>query len=83
MAAVAAIVTLLEEQFQGQQGLWVLIARKARDYLAAEEAAGMALGQLLAEARARVKALRSVMEELREARNASGAVDELLTALTS
>ncbi|KAH7152707.1 hypothetical protein EDB81DRAFT_789514 [Dactylonectria macrodidyma] len=72
-----AIVALLEEQFQSCRDLWVLIVRKAVEYITRCDL-GPVLEELQQEARKSVKSMGSVMRELKQVDSASEtAVTEL------
>lgn len=74
-----AVVALLEGQFQGCQSLWVLMVRKAKEFI---EALGEVetMHALMEEARNGVKSMRAVVDELRDAETTTGDVVELATA---
>ncbi|XP_044719858.1 uncharacterized protein HRG_06447 [Hirsutella rhossiliensis] len=74
-----AIVALLEEQFQACQALWVLMVRKAKDYISGCTLNGTA-EELVWEAKQDMRTMGSVMDELKDASAAAGGVDELRTA---
>jgi len=71
-----ALVALLEEQFRICQALWVLMVRKAKDYISA-----CSLGPnedvLMQEARNRIKSIPSVMQEIKNVENAVATAIEL------
>ncbi|KAF5010898.1 hypothetical protein FDECE_2966 [Fusarium decemcellulare] len=75
-AVTIAIVTLLEEQFHGCQDLWVLMVRKASDYITGCNL-GAVVEELQQEARQGVRSMGSVLKELKDGEVATEAVTEL------
>jgi hypothetical protein len=71
-----ALVALLEEQFQICQALWVLMVRKAKDYISACSL-GPSADALMQEARNRIKSIPSVMQEIKNVENAVATAIEL------
>ncbi|KAJ4175810.1 hypothetical protein NW767_015662 [Fusarium falciforme] len=78
-AVTIAIVALLEEQFQSCRDLWVLMVRKAADYITGCNL-GSIVEELQQEARQGVKSMSSVMKEVRDGEAATEAVTELENA---
>lgn len=79
MATTVAVVALLEEQFQGCRALWVLMAGKAKDFIAANGYLG-AEAVLLEEAKTGLKRMGSVVSEMKRSRELAASIDEVLTA---
>lgn len=71
-----ALVALLEEQFRICQALWVLMVRKAKDYISACSL-GPNEDALMQEARNRIKLIPSVMQEIKNVENAVATAIEL------
>ncbi|KAJ3548385.1 hypothetical protein NM208_g1043 [Fusarium decemcellulare] len=76
LAVTIAVVSLLEEQFQGCQDLWVLMVRKASDYITGCNQ-GAIVEELQQEARQGVRSMGSVLKELKDGEVATEAVTEL------
>ncbi|KAH6867318.1 von Willebrand factor type A domain-containing protein [Thelonectria olida] len=81
-AVAIAIVALLEEQFSACRDLWVLMVRKAEDYIT-RCALGPIVEELRQEARQSVKVMGSLIKELKNGDAASETVLELEAAPTS
>ncbi|KAF5700264.1 von Willebrand factor type A domain-containing protein [Fusarium mundagurra] len=74
-----AIIALLEEQFSGCWDLWVLMVRKAKDYITRCNL-GPIVEELQQAARQGVKLMGSVIKELKDGEAALESVTELKTA---
>ncbi|WZH50426.1 von Willebrand factor type A domain-containing protein [Fusarium acuminatum] len=81
-AVAIAIIALLEEQLPGSRDLWVLMVRKAEDYITRCNL-GPIVEELQQEARQGVKLMGSVVKELKDGEAALETVTEIKTAPTS
>ncbi|KAL7768446.1 hypothetical protein ACKLNR_002747 [Fusarium oxysporum f. sp. zingiberi] len=81
-AVTIAIVALLKEQFQACQDLWVLMVRKAEDYITRCNL-GAIVEELRHKAREGVRSIGSVIKELKDGEIITEAVIELESAPVS